>query len=436
MYPVGRLSQLRGAERSFLTLILILSTGGFIQFLQGTVDFNVARTGNWLTNGIWVISYLLATAALYSRARLRKPALRRCWPLFLLVTFALLSITWSEDRYLTFLRTGALVGTIVGGLYLGQRLTLGAQVRLLARVLGAVAVLSLLFVLFLPQWAIGTGDFQGDWLGIFGHKNLLGLNMAMGFGVFGALFRSSQRGRFAHFVWATLCLILVFLSGSATALVCCAGEALVLFVVGPVVKTWSSLTRIRKVIVLAMAVILATVLAAQYEAVPDMLGRDAGLTGRTTMWSLVAIMISEKPWFGYGYGAFWRGYEGPSGRVWDVMGGEIFYSHNGFLDVWLDIGAVGLGLLLLSYTIVFRRAVISAGIDGSGLRVWPLVFMMFLLISNLTEGSLLRANTLPWILYTALYYRLAICTEEAEGIAAGLMPATRTPFSSAHPQTS
>ncbi len=122
-----RLSQLRGVELSFLTLILLLSTGGFIHFLQGTVDFNAARTGNWLTNGIWVISYLLATVALYTRAKLRRAALRRCWPLFLLVSFALLSIIWSEDRYLTFLRTGALAGTIVGGLYLGERLTLGAR---------------------------------------------------------------------------------------------------------------------------------------------------------------------------------------------------------------------------------------------------------------------------------------------------------------------
>ena len=429
-----RLSQLRGVELSFLTLILLLSTGGFIQFLQGTVDFNVARTGNWLTNGIWVISYLLGTVALYTRAKLRRAALRRCWPLFLLVSFALLSIIWSEDRYLTFLRTGALAGTIVGGLYLGERLTLGAQVRLLARILGAVAVLSLLFVLFLPQWAIGTGDFQGDWLGIFGHKNLLGLNMALGFGVFSALFRCSQRERFAHFAWAAFCLVLVFLSGSATALVCCAGEALVLFVVGPVVKIWSHLTRIRRVIVIAMAVILATFLAGQYETVPEMLGRDAGLTGRTEMWSVIAIMISEKPWFGYGYGAFWRGYAGPSGVVWDAMGGEIFYSHNGFLDVWLDLGAIGLGLLILGYTIAFRRAVISAGVDHSDLSLWPLVFLMFLLLSNLTEGSLMRANTLPWILYTAIYYRLAICTEEAKGIAARLIPETRTPFPSAHPQ--
>ena len=431
-----RMSQLRGVELSLLTLVLLLSTGGFIHFLQGTVDLNTARTGNWLTNGIWVISYLLATVALYTRAKLRRAALRRCWPLFLLVSFALLSIIWSEDRYLTFLRTGALAGTIVGGLYLGERLTLGAQVRLLTRVLGAAAVLSVLFVLFLPQWAIGTGDFQSDWLGIFGHKNLLGLNMAMGFGVFAALFRSSHRGRFAYFAWAVFCLILVFLSGSATGLVCCAGEALVLFVAGPVVKIWSRLTRIRRVLVIAMAAMFATVLAGQYEVIPDLLGRDAGLTGRTTMWSLVAIMISEKPWFGYGYGAFWRGYAGPSGAIWDALGGEIFYSHNGFLDVWLDIGAIGLGLLLLGYIIAFRRAVISAGVDRSDLSLWPLVFLMFLLLSNLTEGSLMRANTLPWILYTAIYYRLAIYTEEAEGIAAGLIPATRTPFPSAHPQTS
>src|SRR5262245_60698966 len=99
--PESDSAPLRGAELAATVGLLMLSAGGFLQIIQGDADSNVARTGNWITNTIWVSSYIFVIFALLGRTRLRAVAVRHCWPLLLLLVFTCLSILWSEDRYLT-----------------------------------------------------------------------------------------------------------------------------------------------------------------------------------------------------------------------------------------------------------------------------------------------------------------------------------------------
>jgi len=409
--------QLRGFEFYVVAPVLMLASTAFLGFLQGPENFNVGRTGNWLTNSIWLSSYLLAALALVSKVRLCREALIRCWPLFGLLAFSALSLVWSEDRLLTVLRLCALCGTTLGGLYLGERLTVLGQARLVASILKWAAILSLVVCIFMPEIGIMSGDLQGDWQGIFGHKNQLGLNMALGFGLSMLLSFTTRERRIGHIAGAGLCLVLVFLSRSATGLVCAFVLALALLASWPVLNVWPRFgIKKRLFTLIALGGVIAST-ANQYSTLLDLLGRDEGLTGRTQMWSLVTVMISEKPVLGYGYGAFWRGYEGPSGLIWDAMRTEIFYSHNGFLDVCLDIGLVGTGLFIIGYVIGFRRALTKAALLRHSTQMWPILFLVFLFISNITEGSILRANVLPWILYTALYYRLAKATPDIPGLA-------------------
>ena len=402
---MGLDDDLSGFEFCVVAPVLMLASTAFLGFFQGPANLNVARTGNWLTNSIWLSSYLLAGLALVSKVNLSREALLRCWPLLGLLVFVALSLMWSEDRLLTFLRLCALCGTTLSGLYLGERLTVLGQARLIVSVLTCAAILSLVACIFMPAIGIMTGELQGDWQGIFDHKNQLGLNMALSFGLSMLLFLATRR--IGHIPTALLCLVLVFLSRSATGLVCLFVQVLALLFGWPLLKVWPRFGITKRVfsIVILGGVIIWT--ASEYSNLVDLLGRDEGLTGRAQMWSQVGVMIAEKPILGYGYGAFWRGYEGPSGLIWDAMGIELFYSHNGFLDVCLDIGLLGTGLFVVGYIIGLGRAVSRAIVLRQLTYMWPVLFLIFFFTANLTEGSILRANTLPWILYTALYYRLA-----------------------------
>jgi len=70
---------------------------------------------------------------------------------------------------------------------------------------------------------------------------------------------------------------------------------------------------------------------------------DKTLTGRTILWRFVLEEISFHPWFGVGFGSFWGiGDTSPA-----VIFGAGFIStarqgHNGYLDILLTTGIVGL----------------------------------------------------------------------------------------------
>jgi len=255
---------------------------------------------------------------------------------------------------------------------------------------------------------VGSGDFAGIWQGIYPHKNLLGTNMSLAFVVFSLLSLNQRRAVWGYRLAATLSLLLVFLSQSATSLMLCVFATVCLLV--RVLFSMHS-----KALLAAMAVVLVVVLMtvgfpSDLGSVASVLDRDPTLTGRTELWATVWLMIMDHPYFGYGYGAFWRGFDGPSAEIWNGSRFHPFYSHNGFLDVWLDLGILGLSLVLVSLLITFRTAFQlwrkAPSLEGS----WPFLLLVYLLISNLTEGSLLRINFLPWILYVSVAIQLSSTT--------------------------
>ena len=71
-------------------------------------------------------------------------------------------------------------------------------------------------------------------------------------------------------------------------------------------------------------------------------GRDPTLTDRTKIWSLVLSMHTN-PLVGAGYESFWLGPR--LQKVWQVFG-PLNESHNGYLEVYLNLGLIGVTLLL------------------------------------------------------------------------------------------
>jgi O-antigen ligase len=151
-----------------------------------------------------------------------------------------------------------------------------------------------------------------------------------------------------------------------------------------------------------LAGILVTLVAVYSEPVFTMLGRDPTLTGRTDIWSAVLHSGSERPWLGYGYNAFWQEWNGPSAAVLTEIGWEAPNSHNGLLDLWLELGFAGVGALLIGLISAARAGLLSARRAPTIAGLWPLVFLSYLVLINVSMSVLLRPHSLSWILYVAL----------------------------------
>jgi O-antigen ligase len=78
---------------------------------------------------------------------------------------------------------------------------------------------------------------------------------------------------------------------------------------------------------------------------------DLTFTGRLPLWEVIWDQIQQHYWLGYGFGAFWdvNGLDNSFGLARSVGWlGVVGQAHNGYLDLFLQIGLVGLGLALFS----------------------------------------------------------------------------------------
>jgi O-antigen ligase len=149
------------------------------------------------------------------------------------------------------------------------------------------------------------------------------------------------------------------------------------------------------------AVAVSYWLALHAESTLSSVGANTTLTGRTAIWHAVWPMIEAKPISGYGYGAFWIA-GGPAVGVWNRLGQMAPHAHNGWLELWLEIGIVGVALfawwLVRSWAAAWALMRSSMG----RLASWPLVVLSMFVLENITEANFLARNTLFTVVTVAV----------------------------------
>jgi exopolysaccharide production protein ExoQ len=330
-------------------------------------------------------------------------ALNAKW-ILALVTVAIVSASWSQDPLITLRRAAVLFATTLFGIYLATRFDVPNQLRLFAWTYGFVICASFLCAIFLPQYGIDHSIHIGDWQGAFYQKNMLARAMVIATLVFLSVrFKSFSMVRWMGIAGS---LALLFLSRSATGV-------LVLFVI---LSTWPIYKLFRTKFSFGIPVLagVATIVCASavyaYQSMPtllELMNRNEGLTGRTELWQAVWLSISRQPWLGYGFDAFWQNMRGESANVLLAVGWAPAYAHNGFLDVILGLGFLGLTVFAIGYAIFWRRAFTFVRQYPGPAGLWPCMFLAFMLFYNLTEGPVISQNNITWVLYVAVAVSLS-----------------------------
>lgn len=121
------------------------------------------------------------------------------------------------------------------------------------------------------------------------------------------------------------------------------------------------------------------------------LGRSPDLTGRTVIWSAL-LKVHTDPLLGTGYESFWLGPR--LQQIWQECG-YINEAHNGYLDIYLNLGLIGVFLLLFFLVVIYRRAWRAFQrrfeLSSLGLAMWVLI-----LFYNMSEAAF--KNGLLWML--------------------------------------
>lgn len=209
---------------------------------------------------------------------------------------------------------------------------------------------------------------------------------------------SLKRRRWIAWLGFGLSILLLVLSGSKTAL----SLLMTLIALLPFYSAMRLNYRLAVPAVLAQILVgsgLFFLLLTAAEAVVGAFGKDLTFTGRTDLWAYVLDMIELRPWLGYGFAGFWQGFDGPSAYIWKVEPWFPEHAHNGFLNLMLNLGFVGLIVFALGFFAALGRGAKLVSLTRTPEYLLPMAYLTFMVLYNLSESVILLQNTIFWILY-------------------------------------
>lgn len=359
----------------------------------------------WLEIFFWLpalfgIAYVLTKLVLwktYLLAWMDSPIL------VVFILYSLVSVFWASQWQVVLHRSLVLLFATSCAVYLGVRFSVDRLLKLFITVGMVIVISSFLLALLSP--ALGTDlnpPFLGAWRGIFWHKNHLGNILPMF--VLYSLIRlmapldAGWREKVSAWILYIFSIIVTAFSESASGLIlivvihATVGIGIVWRKVMPWLKSWHYL----------LIILLATcILASSTLFVDDLLkflGKDMSLTGRLPMWEvLFREVVVLRPWFGAGFGSIWADLEfrkylrDAAGWAFHVMIGD-----NGFIDILLNLGVVGLCIFLFYYFENWVEAV-RHFFRGAGIEHFlPLLFLVFSLFANLTYSLFFETEVFVW----------------------------------------
>jgi exopolysaccharide production protein ExoQ len=405
-----------------------------------TLALFVALAGDGIRHllGLWgfvAVSSLTAAACLTMLVVLRPPYDRRRTPKALLAftAFAVLSVAWSVYPGASlFTLTGMFLCTIAG-VFLALCFPWAEAVRVFANAIKWVLALSILFELWvsvvvrdrvLPLWVDFGEDppllaywsrnllFDGGKIqGILGNSNLLAIIALFGVIVFSVQWAAGTVRRGPAIAWLALAVAEFLLTRSSTMIVAAAVVAVVL-AGALLVRNAPSPARRRPVYLGGLALFVAAVAAVSLlnEQLLAVLGKSDDLTGRLDIWQTVIQTASERPWFGWGYSSPWVPWVEPFEDLVVRRGVLQLQAHNAVLDVWLQLGIVGVALFAAVILSTLWRSWFAA-VDrprfdlrndrpSSVLSLLPVLLLVVLLVQSLAESRILIES--GWVLLVFL----------------------------------
>jgi exopolysaccharide production protein ExoQ len=393
------------------TWIIMTASRSPAQWL-GLVPTNAATAfeeGSPLDRGFYLVLIGLALWILARRQLNWSDTFARNVALTSFLVFALASVVWSDFPFITFKRWIRDLGMYLMVLVVLSDPRPADAISLVIRRLSCVLLIfSVVFIKYYEYLGIMYDPWTGapEYIGATTSKNMLGvLCLISGLFYFWDIVRrwserrdrKSRRILYVNFALMAMTLWLLRLSQSATS-----QGALVIgcFIIAVVRSKWARANprRVTALIPAGLSAYLVLELVFDFSTVvADFFGRDPTLHGRTGIWSAV-LALQTNPLIGVGYQSFWLGDRLTS--VWgSLKTGFLNEAHNGYLEAYLNLGLVGLALLIIFMISTYRKACkqlqISPQFASLTLGLWTATVFY-----NVTEAAL--GASLLW-------YALLLC---------------------------
>jgi O-antigen ligase len=424
----------------FVLCILFLSVRGTFSFLTHANNEVAGMYGDLSGSGadtaVHTIEYALiyGVFALCIASRLGQVFSQsiRNWMIFALPLFAIASAAWSQvpSRSAIF-AVFSLFNTLFA-VYLSKRFEPKRQHELFIVAGVVIGVLSILTVALLPGAGIDHkgvgGDFGAAWQGIFPHKNISAAVLAYFVAAAITYKRGVQSFRTPRSIILVMLAVLIVMSMSRTGWI--VTSLVIAFI-------WTSrrmrrLGRVERVFALVAVPLLCAAVGAfvyaNLQEILPLLGKSATMTNRTFIWKACIESALKRPLLGFGYYAFWIGFKGEAmNTALRASDPGLLNAENGILQMWLELGIVGLALLFAMLIRTSRNAwtcLVRGGRDAA--TEWFLAVLFITWLSVLDGDKFMMPHTIEWTLYVLADIGLATRARALRRQPVPIVPATPT----------
>lgn len=289
-------------------------------------------------------------------------------PIILYFIYCLISVMWSPFPEPSFKRWTKAVGDLVMVLVIfTDAHPIVALRRLYSRVGFVLFPLSVMMIRYTDIGRRYDVDGTPENIGVTTNKNELGLIVfVISLGVLWNIRfllnhkDEPHRGRrlLAQCTLLGFGIYLLQLGHSATSVIC--------FILGAALMFATGLDFIKKrpgrVLAFSLGVVLVGglgLLLGGGSAISESLGRGGGLSGRTDIWA-ASIAAVRNPVIGTGFESFWNANASRVNHSLHLLGyrdlSNLNSAHNGYLQIYLDLGLVGVCLLVIILISGYRYA--------------------------------------------------------------------------------
>ena len=384
---------------------------------------NAQLEGSPIDAAIFGILSAAAIGVLIRRNRRTRALLAANWPILIYFSYCLVSVAWSYHPDVSFKRWIKSIGDLAMVLVVvtdGQ--PAAALKRLISRVGFLLLPASVLLIKYYEDLGRGYDPVGGAMnTGVTTNKNMLGVMLLVI--TLGTLWHLTtlmrakaqpNRGRhlLAQFVLLAFGIILLQMADSKTSTAC--------FVLGGGLILVAGVRAIRnrpsRLHVLCLGIFLSGGLVLLFggeSLATSALGRDSNLSGRTDIWAAV-ISAAPNPIVGAGFESFWispavQNFQQKMVGYWHPE--NLNEAHDGYIEVYLNLGWIGVCLISLVLISGYRRAVAAFRLNPSigGLM---LAYIVAAAVYSVTEAGFRMLDPI-WIF-------LLLAVVGSSGITTGL----------------
>jgi O-antigen ligase len=388
-------------ESFFILVSMLLVTQAFTPILMaGSAGDDALGDSNPATLLSALVIYAIAFMLLMRRPSAMMDTIKDDPLLIAMFALPVISVIWSVDHGTSARRVVALVMTGIYCVYLARRLSPEEFLRRLLLALFIGGVFSLIYTALDPAQAIEHSTINsGSWKGVYGHKAILGRIAAVAVTV--SVYVRPRHVWEGPMRWATIA-IFVFLaikSQSRASWLMMAGGVGFMFLM-LILRNKRLSSGIKLTITLALGLMVLAVVGVLFDQILAAFGRDDTFSGRTTLWNgAIAVAKASHPILGAGYRAFWT--ETGAAGVRDYIQGWARlpgHGHNGYLDVWLELGWAGVALFVVFLlTMMWRLA--RRVLREPGEPAWAAfaIFLFVFILNNASVTVAFKHTDIAWI---------------------------------------